>query len=572
MTYDGIYRLQERLQHTIVSILSDKINSNEEENRDWRMLIFDDYCSQTLENQFTANEIRKCKISMLMNIKRKRQQIDEIDAIYMVQPIKENIDIIINDIATDKYNSYTLCFTYSLTTTEMTRLSMEIMGKGDVIKTCKLHKIHKIINGFFNFQHLDVNLVTLGMNQSYQLFNDKTINEQIGSKMIDEVVNGLFSVIYTMSEMPIIVCKKDTSESFMTQKLVSKLHSFITQHPNEFVMKSSKRPLLLISNRNIDLLWGLIHGWNYQSIIYETMETKDLKIIIDENTSDSIKPNSDFWKECKLKNVGEVSEIIQRRNKELFEMNQQIKEDSFINFNEQKILLSKELERELSFHIRLGEVAIKRGTERFVPKLYQLENSFIIDKIFDKKEMNEIISNLTNVEDIKRLYYICVLLKCPCLEVFDSVLESQSIELKELEFIKEKMEIEQLYRLTEKPVGLLKSLKKGLSNMMNSFRHYPIVRLIQELVNNTSSDISETNIAKDGYIYFDPMQSEEQVFKINENCKKFDDIVVFMLGGGSFMEYSRICEFAQSQNKHIIYVTTEMMNGNQFLKQISSLV
>ena len=390
--------------------------------------------------------------------------------------------------------------------------------------------------------------------------------------MIDEVVNGLFSIIYTMSEMPIIVCKKDTSESFMVKKLVNKLHSFINQHPHEFEMKSSKRPLLLVSNRNIDLLWALIHGWNYQSIIYETMETKDLKIIIDETTIDSIKPNSDFWKECKLKNVGEVSEIIQRRNKELFEMNQQIKEDSFLNFNEKKVLLAKEIERELSFHIRLGEVAIKRGTERFVPKLYQLENSFIIDKIFDKKEMIEIISKLTNIDDIKRLYYICVLLKCNCLEVFDTILESQSIELKELDLIHEKMELQQLYRLTEKQTGLLGSLKKGLSNMMNSFRHYPIIRLIQELINNTSSDITETNIAKDGYIYFDPMQSDNQITKITDNCKKFDDIVVFMLGGGSYMEYSKVCEFAQSQNKHVIYVTTEMMNGNQFLKQLSSLV
>ena len=46
------------------------------------------------------------------------------------------------------------------------------------------------------------------MNQSYQLFNDKTINEQIGSKMIDEIVHGLMSIIYTMSEMPIIVWRR----------------------------------------------------------------------------------------------------------------------------------------------------------------------------------------------------------------------------------------------------------------------------------------------------------------------------------------------------------------------------
>ena len=54
----------------------------------------------------------------------------------------------------------------------------------------------------------------------------------------------------------------------------------------------------------------------------------------------------------------------------------------------------------------------------------------------------------------------------------------------------------------------------------------------------------------------------------------FDSALMFVLGGGNYLEYEDIKSWeAKEQNagKHVVYGVTELLTGNSFLKQLSHL-
>ena len=48
---------------------------------------------------------------------------------------------------------------------------------------------------------------------------------------------------------------------------------------------------------------------------------------------------------------------------------------------------------------------------------------------------------------------------------------------------------------------------------------------------------------------------------------------MFMIGGGNYVEYRSLMELAQSSQttKHVVYGTTEILNGREFIDQLAAL-
>ncbi len=54
---------------------------------------------------------------------------------------------------------------------------------------------------------------------------------------------------------------------------------------------------------------------------------------------------------------------------------------------------------------------------------------------------------------------------------------------------------------------------------------------------------------------------------------QFKEAIVFMIGGGNYLEYGGLQEFAQRQQpiKTIIYGATDVLSGREFLEQLAVL-
>ena len=79
---------------------------------------------------------------------------------------------------------------------------------------------------------------------------------------------------------------------------------------------------------------------------------------------------------------------------------------------------------------------------------------------------------------------------------------------------------------------------------------------------NNDSDYLTYNLYKKGYV---------NDFNINDE-NKFDEIIVFICGGGCLSEYEYIDDWLNGKkNKHIIYGCDYLYKQNEFLKELEEL-
>jgi hypothetical protein len=60
---------------------------------------------------------------------------------------------------------------------------------------------------------------------------------------------------------------------------------------------------------------------------------------------------------------------------------------------------------------------------------------------------------------------------------------------------------------------------------------------------------------------------------IPRNRQGFNDAIVFMIGGGNYIEYQNLQDYAKNNRsqmpaKRIVYGCTELVNASQFLEQV----
>lgn len=91
--------------------------------------------------------------------------------------------------------------------------------------------------------------------------------------VVNQIVDGLFSVLVTLGVVPIIRCPKGGAAEHVAAALESKLRDHLRARSNLFSEGSTalsatlSRPLLVIFDRNFDLSVMLQHCWSYKPLV-----------------------------------------------------------------------------------------------------------------------------------------------------------------------------------------------------------------------------------------------------------------------------------------------------------------
>jgi len=110
----------------------------------------------------------------------------------------------------------------------------------------------------------------------------------------------------------------------------------------------------------------------------------------------------------------------------------------------------------------------------------------------------------------------------------------------------------------------------GIQLFVPAMKDYYVTRIVDSIM-----EIKQDKMTAD-YLYFDPKYPHKGTPR---RTKAFQEAIVFMVGGGNYLEFQNLKEYAESANskeggfgkKSIIYGTTEMLNGENFLHQLSQL-
>ena len=108
----------------------------------------------------------------------------------------------------------------------------------------------------------------------------------------------------------------------------------------------------------------------------------------------------------------------------------------------------------------------------------------------------------------------------------------------------------------------------GVKNLLSSDRQLALTRTVEALMEG------RPNPEIDSYLVFDPRAPKSGSGASSGHLKgPFKEAIVFMIGGGNYVEYGSLQELAQRQQpvKHVIYGTTEILTGVDFVEQLTML-
>eukprot|EP00934_Nitzschia_sp_Nitz4_P005717 Nitzschia sp. Nitz4//scaffold62_size106224//48844//50880//NITZ4_004357-RA/size106224-augustus-gene-0.92-mRNA-1//1//CDS//3329555859//5707//frame0 len=229
----------------------------------WKILIYDAACRSIISPLLSVSQLRRRGVTLHLLLNSDREPIPDVPAVYFCRPTKENLAIIAQDCAKGLYGKAHLNFV-----TKLDRSLMEDFAKL-VVQTASIEKIAGVHDQYLDFVCLEQQLFSLSKKNSYALYNGSGASEQLIESAMTEIAYGLFSEVATLGKVPIIRCPRGGAPEMVARKL----YKMIAEHPTLLRNKSSlHRPLLVILDRNADLVTPIQHTSTYQALIDDMLQ------------------------------------------------------------------------------------------------------------------------------------------------------------------------------------------------------------------------------------------------------------------------------------------------------------
>jgi sec1 family domain-containing protein 1 len=168
----------------------------------WKILIYDTACRSIISPILSVQQLRRRGVTLHLLLNTEREAIPDVPAIYFCRPTAENLAIIAQDCAKGLYARAHLNFA-----TKLDRSLMEDFAKL-VVQSGSLETIASVHDQYLDFTCLEKRLFSLHKQNSYVMYNGSGATEQMMEQTMTDIAYGLFSVVATMGQIPVIRCPK----------------------------------------------------------------------------------------------------------------------------------------------------------------------------------------------------------------------------------------------------------------------------------------------------------------------------------------------------------------------------
>ena len=582
--------------------LKDDYSDEEELKFCFKILLFDDEAFNILSPLLKIYYLRDYNISMTLNIKDAREKISDIMAIYIISLTKENLDYIYDDMKNQIFdNIYINFLSYDTGDINNKNILDEFYRKIAYLEnnSC-LYKISIIP---INICLYHPKIFSLNIKKPYLLLNSPNISDNIYQEYLSKISIGLFSSLFLMKTYPVVKYHKGFFGDDIIKKIQAEFNYLFKTNPeikDDFKLKkNSKRTLLLILDRDIDLSIMLHHACSFAAMINDCFT-----IGIGGN------PNNNFSISKKF-NIDPVNDYIW--NNKLHEV--------FIGVGKYVYEEYKNFYKDMNFLDKVQKPKdieqLQNESEKFAKTIQTLRDKKLLDNILlqeskafeelnniqknkkldaiylmetnllkKKEKINEATKNdffkllydyqdnQNTKEDIYRLcliYYLCNSKNISKEEIIR--IKPYILNKNAMNYIKRKIDETSLRENNNINIGgkdyrrnnsmIMKGLFSAfntISNLMISIEEPSIsADLIdklsrnQDIANWVTYDFITRNIEKDGGNY------------------SYDNILCFFIGGGSFGEYEYIYDKMSQSGYNIYYGTDYIYRPMEFVQDLEEL-
>ena len=578
--------------------LKDDYSDDEELKYCFKILLYDDKVFNILCPLLKIYYLREQNISLTLNIKDNREKMTDIMAIYILSLTKENLDYIYEDIRNQIFDNFYINFiAYDISDNNNKKILEDFYSKiANLENNLSIYKI-SIIPIDVCLYHPKI--FSLNLKKPYLLLNSPNISDDVYQNYLSKISIGLFSALFLMKTYPVVKYHKGFFGDDIIKKIQNEFNYLFKMSPEikeEFkVKKNSKRTLLLILDRDIDLPIMFHHACSFAAMINDCFG-----IGIEDNNNNSkkfkIDPVNDYVWNNKLHEVFvDVGTYVYQEYKNYYKemdfLDKVNKPKDIEQLQNESKQLAKSIET-LKDKKLIGNILSQES--KIVEELNKIQNDKKLDEIFlmecnllkKKERINEATKNdffklLYNYkdkdntkDDIYRLcllYYLCNsknISKEDIIKIKPYILNKSA-----LDYLKKKIDETSLRENNNINMGLGNNYQKNnsmimkglfsafstISNLMSIEQPSISADLVDKLCRNqnianwATYDFITKNIEKDGGNY------------------SYDNVICFFIGGGSFGEYEYIYDLISQNGYNIYYGTDYIYRPMEFVKDLEEL-
>ncbi|KAJ1281773.1 hypothetical protein BS78_04G331300 [Paspalum vaginatum] len=578
----------------------------EQEEEVYKILVLDSFCLSLLSPLLRVADLRKHGVTLFFPIDKPRQRVDDVPAVYFLRPTQANADRVAADAAAALYASFHLNFSSALPRPLLDRLAAAVAASGSA------HRVARLADQYLDFVSLEDNLFSLAQARSYVALNDpKAVDADIEA-LVDAIALGLFCVAATLGTVPVIRCARGGSAEMVAAALDARLRDHLLAKPNLFTEASASvasfhRPVLCLFDRNFDLSVGIQHDWSYRPLVHDVLSLKLNKLKIPADKSGPTKTydldDSDpFWVANSWSLFPKVAEEIEaqlaRYKQDVDEVNQRtggskdgIEFEGTDLVGNTKHLMDAvnslpeltERKKMIDKHTNIATVLLGHIKERSLDGYCDCESDMLVKGSVDRSTLLGLLRGKGTKEDKLRLAvtYLLSFETPPAseLEQVEAALRESEVDMSAFQYVKRIKSLDtqiaassstasrsNIVDWAEKLYGQsISAVTAGVKNLLSSERQLALTRTVEALMEG------KPNPEVDNYLLFDPRTPRSGgggQFK-----GPFREAIVFMIGGGNYIEYRSLMELAERSqpSKHIIYGATELVNGVEFIEQLTEL-
>lgn len=572
----------------------------------YKILIYDKFCQNILSPLIRVKDLRKHGVTLYFLIDKDRKPVLDVPAVYFVQPTPANIQRIVSDASKSLYDSFHLNFSSSIA-----RPLLEDLASG-TLSSDSIGRISKVHDQYLEFVTLEDNLFSLAQKSIYVQLNDPSAGEREIEEIVEKIVGGLFCVLATLAVVPIIRCPRGGPAEMVASALDQRLRDHLLSKNNLFTeggnfVSSFQRPILCIFDRNFELSVGIQHDFRYRPLVHDVLELKLNRLTVPGEKggtkSFELDGSDPFWVANGSLDFPEVAVEIETQlnkyKKDVDDVNRRTGGTDGAEFDGTDLIgntkhlmnavnsLPELTERKqvIDKHTNIATVLLGQIKERSLDSYAKKENDMIIRGGIDRHDLLGVIRGKGTKLD-KLRFAIMYLISSESMnqaevEAVEAALRESEVETSAFQYVKRIKSLNDslasansasrsnIVDWAEKLYGQsISAVTAGVKNLLSNDRQLALTRTVEALMEG------KPNPEVDSYLVFDPRAPKSSTGSATSHLKgPFKEAIVFMIGGGNYVEYGSLQELVRRQQpvKHVIYGTTEILTGEEFVEQLSLL-
>lgn len=590
----------------------------------WKLLVYDRCGQDIISPLLSVKELRDMGITLHMLLHSDRDPIPEVPAIYFVAPTDENVSRISQDFRNELYDQYYLNFV-----SPVSRQHLEDLASAALQANC-VANVSKVFDQYLNFITLENDMFLLKHNDresvSYYAINRGDVKDTEMDCIMDNIVDCLFSVFATLGTVPIIRSPKGDAAERVAEKLDKRIRENLRDSRNSLFLDTAhsggqfsfQRPLLVVLDRNMDMATPLHHTWTYQALTHDVLDLNLNRVSLEEPVSGSAsldhctKPRQKnktfdltqadkFWQQHKGSPFPAVAEAVQEELEAYRAQEDEVKKlkaamglegdrtdeaMSMLSDNTARLTsavssLPELLERKrlIDMHTSIATAILEHIKARKLDLYFETEEKLLGRQALDRSLLDLINDPEAGMpEDKLRLFLMAFVLGLDGALEYEEALERAGCDLQPLRYLRRWKDYTRAsaprplgsYSGGPRTVSMFSKLMsqgsqfvmEGVKNLVVKKHKLPITRLVDALMELKS--LPET----DDYRYLDPKLLGRAEARAQA---PFQEAVIFVVGGGNYIEYQNLVDYTKGKSKKVVYGCTQLTSATQFLDQLARL-